>query len=776
VLVMSPPQLDADPPTIGSASRTLDIAIARTAIVFRCGFCLLVPISAAAVGSATGLRPLRDAVVLAVLTWGGIVLLICGRQRRLPPLLVLIDAAIFAAIALGARWLLPDDLVGNAAAWVGAAVTPSILLASWGLRRWQSCVVLIAEITAYTGGLAIAGKAILSAGSALTITVFAGQLILGLVAVRFMRHSATAADAALARRERAELAFSVETARLRDADAQRLALHDTVLATLTAVARGCLAGNGLRLRNRAKRDLAELSRPMAEGDQASDLSAVVRTTVLDAADRGITLRCNEYQEYRLPTDVAEALQAALREALTNIERHAGVDCASLEIVVNNGICMVMRDSGLGLSSRPGSTRSFGLRDSIRGRMERVGGSADVSSPPAGGTTVTLAWRPAFPAVDTRPSDPYGPLLTAAHAVGLARALIYVAFGWHLLSLLMLVTNQGSYRWPIGAVGSWLALFAINLWLLQQDPRERIRPWIGRLVLIAVVLAAATGVLSCSDDALLGSANWATGDVGWLLVAMAAQRPTREVLLAMLFIPLLDIWAVHSAFGDTQAKLGLMISNLLVISLLQIGALAMYRILRRHGNVAGAALAAVQKLETERATQLAVGADRATRQRALEMSLLPLVRGFADGSIDADSPRGRSEAWVAAGTLRAVLEHEAEHSSPATAESVAAIASAAARLGIVAEVRVDDLHDLPSEVATAMVQIMIKSLSVARPTDATLVLACETERATVTICMSSVASLDNLAEAATATIGGAPVLINLVDLGGNRAWLEATWRR
>jgi signal transduction histidine kinase len=83
-------------------------------------------------------------------------------------------------------------------------------------------------------------------------------------------------------------------------------------------------------------------------------------------------------------DVRDQLLAVLREALSNIVRHAEATSVSIQLDVADDICLEVTDDGRGLGS---GTAGNGLRN-IRERAELLGGSCAVRSEPGRGTTVT----------------------------------------------------------------------------------------------------------------------------------------------------------------------------------------------------------------------------------------------------------------------------------------------------------------------------------------------------------------------------------------------------
>ena len=96
---------------------------------------------------------------------------------------------------------------------------------------------------------------------------------------------------------------------------------------------------------------------------------------------------------RLPIagPVAEATVRAVGELLTNVERHAGVFAARIELVaVGSGFALSITDTGLGFDPH---RRGRGLNESVIARMNRVGGVVDIRSAADAGTIVELRWQP-----------------------------------------------------------------------------------------------------------------------------------------------------------------------------------------------------------------------------------------------------------------------------------------------------------------------------------------------------------------------------------------------
>ena len=94
----------------------------------------------------------------------------------------------------------------------------------------------------------------------------------------------------------------------------------------------------------------------------------------------------------VPVAVAEALAGALREALANVRRHAGV--TKVEVTLcrrpDGGGQIAVTDRGIGFSPAQVSAARLGIARSIRERLADVEGSAAITSAPGRGTRVELS--------------------------------------------------------------------------------------------------------------------------------------------------------------------------------------------------------------------------------------------------------------------------------------------------------------------------------------------------------------------------------------------------
>jgi signal transduction histidine kinase len=92
----------------------------------------------------------------------------------------------------------------------------------------------------------------------------------------------------------------------------------------------------------------------------------------------------------VPATVAEHLLGALREALSNVARHAGAGTVDVSVRAAGELSLVVADDGAGFA---GVTRRSGLAN-LAERAAQLGGELRVETASAGGTT--LSWRVPLP--------------------------------------------------------------------------------------------------------------------------------------------------------------------------------------------------------------------------------------------------------------------------------------------------------------------------------------------------------------------------------------------
>jgi signal transduction histidine kinase len=186
--------------------------------------------------------------------------------------------------------------------------------------------------------------------------------------------------------ERAEMA-----AHLHDSVLQTLALIQTRAGTSSEVAR--LA----RAQERELRDWLYSGERHDDSDLVTDLRDTAAALELDYPVRFEVVAVGETPE-RSSGEVA----SAAREAMLNAARHAGGEVSVYVEGTAGGVDVFVRDRGPGFDAEEVPADRMGVRESIVGRMRRVGGSASVRRGAGGvGTEVRVHYAPGNPQEEER---------------------------------------------------------------------------------------------------------------------------------------------------------------------------------------------------------------------------------------------------------------------------------------------------------------------------------------------------------------------------------------
>jgi signal transduction histidine kinase/phage shock protein PspC (stress-responsive transcriptional regulator) len=168
-------------------------------------------------------------------------------------------------------------------------------------------------------------------------------------------------------------------------------LHDSVLQTLSLIQRN--SDDPKMMLSLARRQEREL-RNWLDPNRVSRQGGSIRGQIDEMATTVEEL-------HRVPVEVVavgdclvdeqiESLLGAAREATVNAAKHAGSDQIDLYVEVSDdAIEIFVRDTGTGFDIDTIDDDRHGIRQSIVGRMKRVGGSATITSAPGEGTEVEL---------------------------------------------------------------------------------------------------------------------------------------------------------------------------------------------------------------------------------------------------------------------------------------------------------------------------------------------------------------------------------------------------
>ncbi|HST27108.1 MAG TPA: sensor histidine kinase [Rudaea sp.] len=217
------------------------------------------------------------------------------------------------------------------------------------------------------------------------------SVCIGFMNLNFMRKAEREAELRMSHDEVRRLAATAERERIgRD-------LHDLLGHTLSLITLKSELANKLFDRDAAaaRREMADVERVARDalaqvrravtGIRAAGFAAELASAKLLLESNGV---CLEYAlaDVAIPVDVETALAMTVREAVTNIQRHARATCASITLeLVRGNLVLRIADNGRGGDIVPGNGLS-GMRE----RLAAIGADMRVESQRGHGTTLTAS--------------------------------------------------------------------------------------------------------------------------------------------------------------------------------------------------------------------------------------------------------------------------------------------------------------------------------------------------------------------------------------------------
>lgn len=339
---------------------------------------------------------LNLAMVAVVLAWNMVLGVAVWRRGWFTSRYVVLDIAVTCALLFVMNGNLRDGFELSAANWVAkfALGTAALAGAVFSLSRLLVALPILVLFTLAAAALRSGGLPPLESGFLNHVNSSLWFAVLLHFMRRYLTAQAEAVDAATARRIAAETAAAAGQARFAERLRQFRHLHDTVLATLTAISRGGLDHRTEAVRARCGRDAEYVRRLIAEEgpEQATSLGArlAAAAEAADAIGVRVHLLVGELPD-AIPDRVVDGIGDATREALNNVARHAGTGRAWVTTDWTDGTLTVrIVDRGRGFTPDR-TTSGSGLRRSIKQRMREAGGYVQVFSEPGEGTCVELVW-------------------------------------------------------------------------------------------------------------------------------------------------------------------------------------------------------------------------------------------------------------------------------------------------------------------------------------------------------------------------------------------------
>lgn len=405
--------LNADAGTIGvphpgqhisdqllKANQKVDDLVTRVVVAVKLLQVLIWPVGLI-FGLAVGISnlPLILGVYVALTCWALIWGTLLLSRRTVTSWALQFDLVLSAvAVSLGGaacyRW--------DALSWANPGVA-SVLGSALAASAFFSAPRAVAANVVLALGLCVAAIPGLVSSPRMPLTLAASLLLMAtvsgltMVVGRFLRRQAgqeVSAGKLLAEALNTQKASAKDSA---ERSRQYRTLHDTVLSTLSALARGSLDASDPAVQLRCAADAEYLRSIISSGavSGANKLQGELASVGREQAVLG--LRVHQHVAdlpATLPHDVVEALRDSTREALNNVAKHSGTSQAWVtglgDPERSNEVTVTIADRGKGFD--PATAHyGMGLRESIVARMHEVGGSATVDSSPGQGVSVELRW-------------------------------------------------------------------------------------------------------------------------------------------------------------------------------------------------------------------------------------------------------------------------------------------------------------------------------------------------------------------------------------------------
>jgi len=298
-------------------------------------------------------------------------------------------------VLLGILGIVVASLVGQFISWSSSNVVLPLALGGAGLAViWRQ---LDTDRTLALPGVrwVLAGGIALAAAGVVLLLATTGQLANarnGFAATLVILMGVVLVTAPLWRRLLDSRAAE-RSARIRSEERATVAahLHDSVLQTLALIQRHAEEPQAVsRLARSQERELRAWLYEPAVVREGGTWAGLVAGLVADVeADHALIV--DPVVVGDAPVDEAlAALGAATREALVNAAKHSGAAAADLYTEVTPArVSVFVRDRGAGFDPAAVPDDRRGLRDSVSGRLIRLGGTADVRSALGEGTEVEL---------------------------------------------------------------------------------------------------------------------------------------------------------------------------------------------------------------------------------------------------------------------------------------------------------------------------------------------------------------------------------------------------
>ncbi|MBD0293315.1 MAG: hypothetical protein ICV70_07050 [Jiangellaceae bacterium] len=364
--------------------------------------------------------------------------------------------------------------------------------------------------------------------------------------------------------------------------------------------------------------------------------------------------------------------------------------------------------------------------------------------------------------------PADPTTAATRYVQAAdRLVVVIVATWHLIyDPVAILLNAALYRSLLPQLVAWSLLAIIGVIGSVQLLRTT-GSTAGRWGLVAAaVLAGAfsTAALPAAQP-VLSYANWSFGAVGWWCVLLLIRRPVVELGIALLAHDTITLAAIVATGQADRVTLARFVVVCFGTGVLQLLPPVISRLLGGTATMAEESAQAEARIRGRRQASEAARVARVRRYQELRRSVVPVLAGLADRTLDPEDPTVRDRCRIEYARLRRLFA-ESDDVEDLFMHQLRACADLAERRGVVVEWATSGrVPEMPTRLHRALTEAPMHALAIAQSNARVTVLARPDEVAVGVIADAS-SSLPPV------SIDPDVVVSNHQE--GEQLWVESRW--
>jgi signal transduction histidine kinase len=342
---------------------------------------------------------LAVAAAAAVIAWNLLylwMLLPDGRSCRRYRATFAVDVTLVCALCLANPVLVDPGQQVASLGWISPIASFTVVAIQFQVGVPAAAVATLAVCTTFVAGTAgspglTVWDGVLAAGGGWMLV----EAVLARLLWVLLQRAGREADRLMQAQFAAERVAATAAARRAAQRAHWATVHDTSASTLLMIGLGAVHGTEEWLPGQVRRDIGLLDGARDGPPDADAAEVALGPALADAACAAhVRVEVGCPAGVAAPPAVVRALAGAVAEAVENVARHAGVECARVDVQQGEGpggLEVAVADDGAGFRPDKIGPHRFGLALSVHDRMASVGGRAVIESAPGRGTVVRLRW-------------------------------------------------------------------------------------------------------------------------------------------------------------------------------------------------------------------------------------------------------------------------------------------------------------------------------------------------------------------------------------------------